>query len=143
MTTQMEAAKRGRITEEMQIVAKDEEESPETICKRVAGGTVIITRNVQRENVHPIGIGEGLCTKVNINIGTSPDLCDLNLEIEKDKIAVKYGTDTTVMDLSTGGNLDEIRRAILKTVNVPIGTVPIYQTAIEAAKKSWCHSQYE
>lgn len=133
MTTQMEAAKQGKITEEMRIVAKDEEESPETICKRVAAGTVIIARNIRRENVHPIGIGEGLRTKINTNIGTSPDLCDVKLEIEKAKIAVKYGTDT-IMDLSTGGNLDEIRRAVLKAVDVPVGTVPIYQTAIEAAK---------
>lgn len=133
MTTQMEAAKQGKITEEMRIVAKDEEETPETICKRVAAGTVIIARNIRRENVHPIGIGEGLRTKINTNIGTSPDLCDVKLEIEKAKIAVKYGTDT-IMDLSTCGNLDEIRRAVLKAVDVPVGTVPIYQTAIEAAK---------
>ncbi|MEM3011084.1 MAG: phosphomethylpyrimidine synthase ThiC [Candidatus Bathyarchaeia archaeon] len=133
MTTQMEAAKQGKITEEMRIVAKDEEETPETICKRVAAGTVIIARNIRRENAHPIGIGEGLRTKINTNIGTSPDLCDVKLEIEKAKIAVKYGTDT-IMDLSTCGNLDEIRRAVLKAVDVPVGTVPIYQTAIEAAK---------
>jgi len=130
----MEAAKRGQITEEMRIVAKEEEESLQRLSRRIAKGTVIITRNVQRENVHPIGIGEGLRTKINTNIGTSPDLCDLKLEIEKTKIAVKYGTDT-LMDLSISGNIDEIRRTILKTVNVPIGTVPIYQAAIEAAKK--------
>lgn len=133
MITQMRAAKRGKITEEMRTVAKDEEETPEAICKRVASGTVIITRNVKRENVHPIGIGEGLRTKINTNIGTSADLCEVKLEIEKAKIAVKYGTDT-IMDLSTGGNLDEIRRAVLKAVDVPVGTVPIYQAAIEAAK---------
>ena len=133
MVNQVKAAKMGRITEEMQIVAKDEEESPKKICERVAAGRVVITRNIKRENIIPIGIGEGLRTKINTNIGTSIDLCDLNLEVEKAKIAVKYGTDT-VMDLSTSGNLDEIRRAILKAVNVPIGTVPIYQTAIETAK---------
>jgi len=134
MVTQIEAAKKEQITEEMRIVARDEKESPQKIRQRLAEGTVIITRNVQRENVHPIGIGKGLRTKINANIGTSPDLCDLNLEIEKAKIAVKYGADT-IMDLSINGNLDEIRRTILKTVNVPIGTVPIYQTAIETAKK--------
>lgn len=130
----MKAAKKGQITEEMRIVAKDEDELPQRIRQRIAKGTVIITRNVQRENVHPTGIGEGLRTKINTNVGTSPDLCDLNLEIEKAKIAVKYGTDT-LMDLSIGGNIDENRKAILKAVNVPIGTVPIYQAAIEAAKK--------
>ncbi|MDH5754761.1 MAG: phosphomethylpyrimidine synthase ThiC [Candidatus Bathyarchaeota archaeon] len=134
MATQMEAAKKGRITEEMRIVAKNEKESPQSIRQRLAEGTVIITRNVQHENVHPIGIGKGLRTKINANIGTSPDLCDFDLEIEKAKIAVKYGADT-IMDLSISGDLNKIRRTILKIVNVPVGTVPIYQTAIEVAKK--------
>ena len=134
MSTQMRSAKEGRETEEMRIVAKDEGESLQTIRRRIAEGTVIITRNVRRENVHPIGIGKGLRIKVNANIGTSPDICDLDMEIKKAKIAVKYGADT-IMDLSTGGNLDEIRGSILKAVTVPVGTVPIYQTAIEAAKK--------
>lgn len=134
MTTQIKDAKAGKITEEMRIVARDEDQSPKSIRQRIAEGTVIITRNTQRENVHPIGIGKGLSTKINANIGTSPDLCNFELEIEKAKIAVKYGADT-IMDLSTGGDLDDIRRKILKTVNVPIGTVPIYQTAIEVAKK--------
>ena len=124
----------GQITEEMRTVAKDEDESPKKICKRIAAGRVVITRNIQRENVHPIGIGEGLRTKINANVGTSADLCDLGLEVEKARIAVKCGADT-VMDLSTSGDLDEIRRAILDAVNVPIGTVPIYQTAIEVAEK--------
>ncbi len=134
MATQMESAKRGQITEEMRIVAEYEGESAEVICKRIAEGTVIITRNVVRENVHPLGIGKGLRTKVNANVGTSQDLCDPNLEVEKAKVAVKYGADT-VMDLSTAGDLDKIRQAIIKAVKVPVGTVPIYQAAIEAAKK--------
>lgn len=134
MTTQMGAAKRGHITEEMRIVARDEEVSPQRIRRRIAEGVVIITRNIERKNVHPVGIGKGLRTKVNANIGTSLDLCDLNLEVEKAKVAVKYGADT-IMDLSTAGNLDEIRRAIMKAVDVPIGTVPIYQAAIEASNK--------
>lgn len=134
MTTQIKAARAGKITEEMRIVARDEDQPPQSIRQRLAEGTVIITQNTQRENVHPIGIGKGLSTKINANIGTSPDLCDLELEIEKAKIAVKFGADT-IMDLSTGGDLDKIRRTITKTVNVPIGTVPIYQTAIEVAKK--------
>jgi len=133
MVNQVKAAKMGQITEEMQIVAKNEDESPRKICKRVAAGSVVITRNIERENVIPIGIGEGLRTKINTNVGTSIDMCDLNLEVEKAKIAVNYGTDT-VMDLSTSGNLDEIRRAVLNAVNVPIGTVPIYETAIETVK---------
>ncbi|MEM2995569.1 MAG: phosphomethylpyrimidine synthase ThiC [Candidatus Bathyarchaeia archaeon] len=130
----MSAAKNGKITEEMRVIAKDEGVSPRRVCRRLAEGTVVITRNVQRENVHPVGIGRGLRVKINANVGTSPDLCDLNLELEKAKVAVKYGADT-IMDLSTAGNLDEIRRAILKAVNVPVGTVPIYQAAVEVATK--------
>lgn len=134
MATQMVAARRGQITEEMRIVAKDECESPRALCQRIAEGTVIIVRNIRREGVHPVGIGKGLRTKVNANIGTSPDLCDLKLEIRKARVAVKYGADT-IMDLSTAGDLDEIRKAVIKAVNVPIGTVPIYQAAVEVAKK--------
>jgi len=130
----MRAAKVGQITEEMKVVAKDEGEPPEKIRQRIAKGTAIIVYNIQRENVHPIGIGEGLRTKVNANVGTSADLCDPDLEVQKARVAVEYGADT-VMDLSTAGDLDNIRRRILKAVNVPVGTVPIYQAAIEAAKK--------
>jgi len=134
LVNQMKAAKLGQITAEMRIVAEDEGESPERIRRRVAKGTVAITRNLKRGNVHPIGIGEGLRTKVNANVGTSADLCDPALEVEKAKVAVQYGADT-VMDLSTAGDIDGIRRAILNAVNVPVGTVPIYQAAIEAAEK--------
>ncbi len=134
MSTQMKAAKNGQITDEMRIVAADEDVSPEIIRDQVAQGTVVITRNLQRQNIHPIGIGKGLSTKINTNIGTSQDMCDFQLEIEKAKIATKYGTDT-IMDLSTGGNLHEMRKALIKTVSVPLGTVPIYETAVEAAVK--------
>lgn len=134
MPTQMKSAVEGRETEEMRLVAMEEDESPQNIRMRIAEGSLIITRNIIRENVHPVGIGKGLRIKVNANVGTSQDLCDINLEVEKASIAVKYGADT-VMDLSTSGNLDEVRRAILKAVNVPVGTVPIYQAAIEAARK--------
>lgn len=133
MVTQMETAKRGQITEEVRAIAKDEGVSPQKVRRRVARGTVIVTRNVKHEGARPIGIGEGLRIKVNANVGTSPDLCDLNMEVEKAKIAVKYGADT-VMDLSTEGDLDEIRRAVLNAVNVPVGTVPIYQAAVEAIR---------
>lgn len=134
MSTQMRAAREGRETEEMRIVATDEGESPQNIRRRIAEGTVVIARNILRENIHPLGIGKGLKIKVNANIGTSVDLCDINLEVEKARVAIEYGADT-VMDLSTGGNLDEVRRAIIRAVNAPVGTVPIYQAAIEAAKK--------
>jgi len=134
MVTQMEMARRGVVTEEMRVVAREEGVSVERLRGSVASGRVVITRNVRRENVHPIGIGEGLRIKVNANVGTSSELCDPDLEVEKARVAVKYGADT-VMDLSTAGDLDAIRRRILKEVNVPIGTVPVYQAAIEAAER--------
>ena len=124
----------GEATAEMRLVADEENESVEKIRRRVAAGTLIIARNVRREKVHPVGIGEGLRTKVNTNIGTSPDMTDINMEIEKAKVAVKYGTDT-IMDLSINGDLDKVRRAILNAIDVPLGTVPIYQAAIEVIRQ--------
>jgi phosphomethylpyrimidine synthase len=82
-----------------------------------------------------MGIGEGLTVKVNVNIGTSRDMTSLEDELEKARIALKYGADT-IMDLSTGGDIDEIRRSMLKEVDVPLGTVPIYQTGLKAARRS-------
>ncbi len=134
MSNLIKSAKNGLITEEMRMAARDEKESSKKICRLLAEGRIVIARNIRRENVHPLGIGEGLRTKVNANLGTSPDLCDLELEVNKARIAVEYGADT-VMDLSTSGDLDKIRHAILGAVNVPVGTVPIYQSAIEAAKR--------
>ena len=134
MATQMEMARRGQPTDEMRAVAEAEGVPLQVLMRRVASGRVVITRNVRREDVRPTGIGEGLRVKVNANVGTSPDLCDPDLEVEKAKVAVRYGADT-VMDLSTAGDLDAIRRRILEAVDVPVGTVPIYQAAIEAAAK--------
>jgi phosphomethylpyrimidine synthase len=134
MATQMKAARLGKATPEMLAIAEEEGISVDKLRRRVAAGTVIIARNVKRENVHPIGIGEGLRTKVNTNVGTSPDMSDINLEVKKAKVAVEYETDT-VMDLSINGDLDKVRKAILNAVTVPLGTVPIYQAAIEAARK--------
>jgi phosphomethylpyrimidine synthase len=134
MATQIEAAKAGRITEEMKLVADIENVPVDWLRQRVARGTVIIPRNTARENIKIVGIGEGLTTKVNVNIGTSTLHVNLDMEIEKAKIAIKYGTDT-IMDLSTGGDLDYIRRELMKVAPVPFGTVPIYQAFIETAKK--------
>ncbi len=133
MTTQMELARRGVISEEMRYIAEREDVSAEFIRRRVAEGRIVIPKNVNRE-FPPIGIGEGLRVKVNANIGTSRDLCDVNLELRKAEAAIEAGADT-IMDLSTGGDLDEIRRRILREVKVPLGTVPIYQAAIEAQSR--------
>ncbi len=135
MTTQVELAKKGSITEEMQFVAEQENLSVDKIRQRLIDGRIIITKNLRRENVKPIGIGEGLKTKINANIGTSAEICDLELELEKARTSVKYKADT-LMDLSTGGDLDEIRKQIISEIDIPIGTVPIYQVAIEMLNKN-------
>ncbi len=131
---QMAEAKQGKTTPEMEAVAKKEGKTIEYIQRKLAAGRLIIPRNVKREGLEPMGIGEGLRTKINANVGTSPDYANIDEEVEKAKVAVKYGADT-VMDLSIGGNIDEVRRRILKAVRVPVGTVPIYQAGIEAAKR--------
>ncbi|MCP8322274.1 MAG: phosphomethylpyrimidine synthase ThiC, partial [archaeon] len=135
MATQMISARQGIITEEVRQVALKEGLSFERLRDRIARGTVVITCNNGRSSYEPLGIGEGLRTKINANVGTSPDLCNLSLELEKAKVAIKYGADT-VMDLSTEGDLDLIRNTILKEVQVPFGTVPVYQAYIEAVKRN-------
>lgn len=130
----MADARRGRVTPEMEAVAKAEGKPVDFILRRLAKGKLVIPRNVNRQNIEVKGIGEGLRTKVNANIGTSPDYVNIEEEVEKAKVAVRYGADT-VMDLSTGGDLDEVRRKILGAVRVPLGTVPIYQAAIESAPR--------
>ncbi len=131
MTTQMQAAKAGKITKEMKFVAKYEGIEEDILADRIAKGEAIILYNKIHKTSRPIGIGKGLRTKVNANLGTSSDNADLEYELKKLHIAQKSGTDT-VMDLSTGGDLDKIRRAILKKSTVVLGTVPVYQTAVEA-----------
>ncbi|MDV3103526.1 phosphomethylpyrimidine synthase ThiC [Thermococcus waiotapuensis] len=132
--TQLEAAKRGEITEEMKSVAEREGISPEKLRRSVARGHTVIFRNVRHDWVKPVAVGNVVRVKVNANIGTSRDIVDVKAEIEKAKVAVKYGADT-IMDLSTGGDLDEIRKTIMHAVDVPIGTVPIYQAAEEMLAK--------
>ena len=131
--TQLEAARSGKITYEMEAVADQEELSPEYVRSGVAEGKIVIPHNIRRSGVKPCGIGTGLKTKVNANLGTSPDEPSLSNEMEKLEIAVKYGADT-VMDLSTGGDLDEIRRRFLDESPVTVGSVPIYNAAVEAVR---------
>jgi phosphomethylpyrimidine synthase len=125
-----EIAKKGIISQAVKKISEVEGVSPEEISKKVADGRIVILKHKNRY----LGIGESLRTKINANIGTSPDVCDINFEIKKLKAAEKYGTDT-VMDLSIGGDIDEIRRKIIKESNVPVGTVPIYQAAIESIRE--------
>ncbi len=133
----MKSARNGNITKEMEIVAREEHVDVDFIRKSLAKGRIIIPKSSKRELETPIGIGEGLTVKINANVGSSKRVFDIKNEIEKAKIAVKYGADT-VMDLSTGISEEDvrsIRRKILKEINVPIGTVPIYQSALRAIEK--------
>ncbi|MGI0407193.1 phosphomethylpyrimidine synthase ThiC [Helicobacter himalayensis] len=124
--TQLFHAKQGVITEQMQKVAQDENLSPELVRQEVARGRLIIPANINHTNLKPIGIGLVARTKINANIGSSSLASDINEEIEKTKISIKYGADT-IMDLSTGGDLDSIRQAVIANSSAPIGTVPMYQ----------------
>ncbi|RLE11286.1 phosphomethylpyrimidine synthase [Candidatus Aerophobetes bacterium] len=129
--TQLEQARKGNVTFEMKKVCQQEKIKEEDLLERIARGEVVIPKNKFRSGVSVRAIGKGLKTKVNTNIGTSPDVADLKYEIAKLEVAEKAGTDT-IMDLSTGGDLDKIRRTILQKTSLPLGTVPVYQAAVEA-----------
>ncbi len=131
--TRIQLAKKGIITEELKEVAQQEGVSAEELAKNIADGKAVITRNILR-NIKPLGIGKGLSTKINANIGTSRDKTDIAEELEKLNIAIRYGADA-VMDLSTGGPLRETRQAIIKNSPVSVGTVPIYEVAVRALEK--------
>ena len=131
--TQMKEAKKGNITKEAEIVAKFENIEIQKLIKLIAEGKVVIPKNIN-SNSKPCGIGSGLKTKINANIGSSSKMEDLPLEIQKAKIAVEYGADA-IMDLSTGENLNEFRKEIISAVDVPIGTVPIYEAGVATQKK--------
>ena len=136
--TLMEKARRGEQTQEIVRAAQDEGIPPERMRDLVASGRAVIPRNRKRKEIRPVAIGEGLRVKVNANVGSSRDRADAGLELAKMRAAVSAGADA-VMDLSTGGPIDDIRRAILAECPVPLGTVPVYQAAVDAVtrKKSW------
>ncbi len=128
--TQLEKARRGLLSEEMKIAAAQEGVEAEVIRQGMVEGTIVICRNVNHAGIKPLAIGRGLCTKVNANIGTSRDNNDLELELEKMRVAEAAGADA-VMDLSTGGDLAAIRKAVMERTTVAVGTVPIYQAAVK------------
>jgi phosphomethylpyrimidine synthase len=134
MKTQLELARQGEVTEQMNEVARNEELAPELIRERVAAGEIVIPNNPNRPAQKVVGIGKGLRTKVNASIGTSSDIYDIELEKRKARIAEKEGADT-LMELSTGGDLDLVRREVMACCNLPIGNVPLYQAFHDAAKK--------
>jgi phosphomethylpyrimidine synthase len=122
-----------RRREAVRAVAREEGLAPELLEARVQAGKVVVLGGGERR-ARPLGIGEGLRTKVNANIGTSPDYDDLSAEIEKLHTAVEAGADT-VMDLSTGGDLPLIRRTVREECDVALGTVPVYEAGVVAAAK--------
>ncbi|MEA3560297.1 MAG: phosphomethylpyrimidine synthase ThiC [Candidatus Omnitrophota bacterium] len=132
--TQLESARKNKITPLMKKIARLEKLEPEYILSGIAQGSIVIPANINRRLSRPCGIGKGLRTKVNANIGTSAEQAVLKKEIKKLKVSLEAKTDT-VMDLSTGGDIVKIRREIIKNSPVPLGTVPIYQAAINTVKK--------
>jgi phosphomethylpyrimidine synthase len=136
--TLLSRARNGELPPAIVRAATEEGISPEKLRDSVAAGRAVIPANRTRKSIRPVAVGEGLRVKVNANVGSSRDRADVSLELEKMRVAVAAGADA-VMDLSTGGPIDEIRRAILAECPVPVGTVPIYQAAADAPgkRKSW------
>jgi len=132
--TQIEYARKGKATELIKTIAKGEGVSAKFIMDGLVDGTIVIPNNRLRKMKKPCGIGKGLRTKINANIGTSPYFGDAKEELEKLKVCVKFNADT-VMDLSTGKNLKGVRKSIIKNSPVPIGTVPLYEIAVQAAER--------
>ncbi|MFO7764832.1 MAG: phosphomethylpyrimidine synthase ThiC [Pelovirga sp.] len=129
--TQLEMARQGRITDLVRQAAAAENIDPEILRQKIAAGTAVICRNNKHLNARPLAVGEGLRTKTNANIGTSGDDTSIDKELEKAKVAAAAGADA-LMDLSTGGPIDEIRAAIIAETDLCIGSVPLYQAACDA-----------
>ena len=133
MSTIMEEARKG-VTPLVRKIAEKERVSEEFVRNGIASGRIVAPSN-PIHNPEPAGIGEGMSIKVNVNLGTSRDMTCMKTEMEKLDVALKYGADA-VMDLSTGGDIDVIRREIVKRCPVMVGTVPIYQIGLTAARKN-------
>ncbi|MEW6570297.1 MAG: phosphomethylpyrimidine synthase ThiC [Nitrospirota bacterium] len=131
--TRIDLTKKGIVTDEIREVALLEGREPERLALDLSSGVAVIPRNILH-NIKPIGIGRGLKTKVNANIGTSKDRVSIDDEIEKLRVIVRYGADA-VMDLSTGGPIKEIRNLLLGKSPLSVGTVPVYEAAIAAAER--------
>lgn len=132
--TQLEYARQGTITEAMEKTAASEGISAETIRQGIAEGTIVITQNVKHQTISPLAIGKGLRTKVNANVGTSKDHTNIEEELAKVRAAIEAGADT-IMDLSTGPAIGETRKTVIRASTGPVGTVPIYQAAVEMPEK--------
>ncbi|HTR44820.1 MAG TPA: phosphomethylpyrimidine synthase ThiC [Thermodesulfovibrionales bacterium] len=132
--TQLERAAKGEVTEEIRTVAESEGLDAEIVRDRVATGKIVIPANKNRKQ-RIGGIGKGLRTKVNASIGSSTDIADIAMEVEKARIAEKYGADT-LMDLSVGGDIAGIRKSVMDAITLPVGTVPLYEAFAIAIEKS-------
>ncbi|MBU1207452.1 MAG: phosphomethylpyrimidine synthase ThiC [Proteobacteria bacterium] len=132
--TQLEYARQGETTEAMEKTAASEGISAETIRQGIAEGTIVITQNVKHRTISPLAIGKGLRTKINANVGTSKDHTNVEEELAKVRAAIEAGADT-IMDLSTGPAIGETRKTVIQASTVPVGTVPIYQAAVEMPEK--------
>ena len=132
MSTIMEEARRG-VTPLVKRIAEKERMSEEFVRNCIASGRIVVPCNPIHDP-EPGAVGEGMSIKVNVNLGTSRDMPDMGPELRKLDVALKYGADA-VMDLSTGGDVDAIRKEILSRCPVMVGTVPIYQTGLIAARK--------
>lgn len=132
--TQMEAAKKGIITKEMKIVAEKEGISEALLCERVAKGTIAIPANINHKSLSPEGIGEGLRTKINVNLGVSGDARNYEVEMDKVRLSHKYGAHA-IMDLSNVGKTSQFRKELIECSTAMIGTVPMYD-AIGYLEKS-------
>ena len=126
-------AKKGNLTEEMKQVAETERVEPEFVRRGIANGRIVIPVSPYRYT-KPCGIGKGLRTKVNASIGTSSDIVDIDMEIEKARVAEATGADT-LMELSTGGDFYDIRKKVIDSTTLSVGSVPLYQAFIEAIRK--------
>ncbi len=129
--TQLQEAQKGRVTAALARVAADESRRAEDLLPLVAAGQVVLPGNPRHPGLRPVGIGRSLRTKVNVNIGTSRDYPRIEDELAKVEVSLTHGADT-LMDLSTGGDLPKIRKAVLERSPLALGTVPIYQAAVEA-----------
>lgn len=127
------SARNGKATDEVKFVAEKEGIPIDVMLERVGSGRIALLKN-KHHNIHPVGVGEGLSVKINSNIGSSEDKLNLEDELEKLRISIEYKADV-VMDLSTGGNINKIRKEILGHASIPVGTVPIYQSVVNAVRK--------
>lgn len=133
--TQLEYARKNTITPLMRKIANFEAVNPCQIMRLIREGKAVIPLNINHKINKPCAVGSTLRVKVNANIGTSTDKPRVAGEIEKLKVAIKYGADT-LMDLSVGGNLKKVREEVLKHSSIPVGTVPVYEVAVRAKKKN-------